>query len=54
MFSSLLRRADGRGTCVGNVRESLPFYLLGTDQYLFIVENLSRNTVLKTMAISKT
>lgn len=53
MFSSLLRKADGRGICVGNVRGSFPFYLPGTNQYLFIVENLSRNTALKSMAISE-
>lgn len=32
---------------------SFPFYLPGTNQYLFIVENLSRNTALKSMAISE-
>lgn len=52
-FLSLLGREDRRGLCMGKVRESLTFHLLGTHQYFFIVQMLSRNTLLKSTAISK-
>lgn len=51
-FSSLLGREDRRGLCMGKVRETLTFHLLHIHQYFFIVQILSRNTVLKSTAIS--
>lgn len=52
-FSSFLGREDRRGECIRKVRESLPFRLLGTCWYLFTVQIHSRNTILKSTAISK-
>lgn len=53
IFQVFLAGKTEEELCIRKVRESLPFHLRGTHQYIFTVQILSRNAVLKSTAISK-